>query len=225
MRSFSQLCDASEHETCGEEAVRAHLVVGHAGGGDGVRERPHVVLCELDAFLLEVLTLVAERAPVLLPLCAGVGESLGEVGVVALVGLDGLADAVELELELVVVAALDERGLCGVGVDADAVLLVLLAGLFDVALLGLLCLVLLLNVRLELWERNESVRVNRASARTVRLCAVCLVANSEACASSTRRTVDMSSWWVAPWFAVSSRIVSSEFRSSLWASGELAVPA
>ena len=122
-----------------------HLVVGNANSRHRIRICPQIVLHELDPLLLHVLAAVTKGFPTLLPLHHRILESASEVGVVALVRLDSLLSALELQVHLLQVAALYERALRGVRIDPHTVRFVLLACPSDVAFLGLLVLEFLLD--------------------------------------------------------------------------------
>ena len=126
-----------------------HLVVRNANSRHRIRICPQIVLHELDPLLLHVLAAVTKGFPTLLPLHHRILESASEVGVVALVRLDSLLSALELQVHLLQVAALYERALRGVRIDPHTVRFVLLACPSDVTLLGLLVLKFLLNRRLD----------------------------------------------------------------------------
>jgi hypothetical protein len=128
---------------------RAHVIIGNTDSRHSVRKCPEVVLEEIHSVVFEILTAIAERLPVDLPLTDGVAERPSEVSEVALVRLHGLLRALELELNLLKLLALQECGLGRVRVDALAVGFVLLARLVHIGLLGLLRLPVLLDDGLE----------------------------------------------------------------------------
>jgi hypothetical protein len=124
---------------------KTYLVIGNTDNRNGIRINPDIILCEIHALVLEVLTAVAKLPPLLLPLGDGVVQSARKVGIFTLVGMDCLLCAFEFGRDTLKVLALDKGTLGGVGVDAETILLVFLAGLVDVSFLGLLRLELLLD--------------------------------------------------------------------------------
>jgi hypothetical protein len=124
---------------------KTYLVIGNTDNRNGIRIDPHVILCEIHAVFLEVLTAVTELLPLLLPLGDGIVQSARKVGIFTLVGMDRLLCAFEFSRDALEILALDEGTLGRVSVDAETILLVLLAGLVDVSFLCLLRLELLLD--------------------------------------------------------------------------------
>ena len=81
----------------------------------------------------------------MLPLLHSFLKGSGEVGEILFVGLDGLLGTFELRVNTIKVLALHQGTLGSIGIDPHAVGFVLLASLVNVGLLGLFCLVLLLD--------------------------------------------------------------------------------
>lgn len=124
---------------------KTYLVIGNTDNRNGIRINPDIILCEIHALVLEVLTAVAELLPLLLPLGDGIVQSTRKVGVFTLVGMDCLLCAFEFGRDALEILALDKGTLGRVGVDAETILLIFLAGLVNVSFLGLLRLELLLD--------------------------------------------------------------------------------
>jgi len=124
---------------------KTYLVIGNADNRNGIRINPDIILCEIHALVLEVLTAVAELPPLLLPLGDGIVQSACKVGIFTLVGMDCLLCAFEFGRDALEILALDKGTLGRVSVDAETILLVFLAGLVDVGFLGLFRLELLLD--------------------------------------------------------------------------------
>lgn len=114
-----------------------------------VRVRPHVVFHELHPRLLEILTQITKRLPILLPLLCRVLHRLCKVGEIAFVCLYRLLCALQLQVDFLEIFPLDKGRLGGVGVDAHTIRLILFARFVDVGLLLLFGLELLLDASLE----------------------------------------------------------------------------
>jgi len=130
------------------EYPKTYLVIGNTDNGNGIRINPDIILCEIHALFLKVLTAVAELLPLLLPLGDGIVQSTRKVGILTLIGMDCLLCTFEFGRDAFEILALDKGTLGCVSVDAETILLVFLAGLVDVSFLGLLRLELLLDCSL-----------------------------------------------------------------------------
>lgn len=124
---------------------KTYLVIRNTDSRNGIGINPDIILCEIHALILKVLTAVAELLPLLLPLGDGIVQSTRKVGVFTLVGMDRLLCTFEFDRDALEILALDKGTLGSVSVDAETILLVFLAGLVDMSLLCLLRLELLLD--------------------------------------------------------------------------------
>jgi hypothetical protein len=127
---------------------RTYLVIGNTDGRNSIGINPDVVLGEIHALVLKILTAVAELSPLLLPLGDGILQSTRKVGIFTFVGMDGLLCAFEFDRDALEILALDKGTLSSISVDAETILLVFLAGLVNMGLLDLLRFELLFDCRL-----------------------------------------------------------------------------
>jgi hypothetical protein len=134
------------HENAGYR--KTYLVIRNTDGRNGIGINPDIILREIHALILKVLTAVAELLPLLLPLGDGIVQSTRKVGVFTLVGMDRLLCTFEFGRDALEILALDKGTLSSVSVDAETILFVFLAGLVDMSLLCLLRLELLLDCSL-----------------------------------------------------------------------------
>lgn len=129
-------------------AQNTHLVVRHTHRRHGVGIRPHIILHKLHPLLLEILTRITKRLPILLPFLHRFLQHPRKLRIIVLVHLHRLLRPLQLEMNLFQILALHERRLRGVRIDAQTVRLVLFARLAGMLFPRLFDLELLLDRRL-----------------------------------------------------------------------------